>query len=72
MLIINLVSQWFFIEVKMLLINKSVESILKGYKYCKKIMKKNFNKNLIMTKEEKFQSSNMYLICEKLIEELKS
>ena len=35
-------------------------------------MKKHFNKNLIITEEEKqFQSSNMYWICEKLIEDKK-
>ena len=33
-------------------------------------MKKNFNKNLIMTdEEEQFQSSNTYWICEKLIDD---
>ena len=31
-------------------------------------MKKHFNKNLIMTEEELFQSSNICWICEKLIE----
>ena len=33
-------------------------------------MKKHFNKNLLMTKqqEEKFQSSNICWICEKIIE----
>ena len=35
-------------------------------------MKKHFNKNLIITEEEKqFQSSNMCWICEKLIEDKK-
>ena len=35
-----------------------------------KVMKKNFNKNLIMSEEEKqqFQSSNTCWICENLIE----
>ena len=31
---------------------KSIESILKRYEYCKEVMKKHFNKNLIMTEEE--------------------
>ena len=36
-----------------------IKSILKEYQYCKKIMKKYFNKNLIMSQEEEeFQSSN--------------
>ena len=29
-----------------------IEAILEEYKYCKKIINKHFNKNLIMTKEE--------------------
>ena len=35
-------------------------AILKEYKYCKKIMKKHFNKNLIMSEKEEhlFQESN--------------
>ena len=48
-----------------------IKAILKGYVYCKKVMKKQFNKNLIMTgkEEEKFQSSNTGWICEKLIDD---
>ena len=34
-------------------------------------MKKHFNKNLIMTEEEQFHSSNMCWICEKFIEDEK-
>ena len=38
---------------------KFIEAILKEYEYCKKLMKKRFNKNLIMSEEdEKFQLSN--------------
>ena len=46
-----------------------IEAILKEYQYCKKVMKKHFNKNLIMDKEEEeqFQSSNTCWICEKII-----
>ena len=32
---------------------KFIEAILKQHQYCKKVMKKYFNKNLIMSKEEK-------------------
>ena len=48
---------------------KFIEAILKEYEYCKKVMKKHFNKYLIMTEkeEEQFQSSNTCWICEKLI-----
>ena len=46
-----------------------IKAILKGHEYCKKVMKKNFNKNLIMSEEEEqFQSSNTCWICEKPIE----
>ena len=47
-----------------------VKAILKEYEYCKKVMKKHFNKNLIMSEkeEEQFQSSNISWICEKLID----
>ena len=49
---------------------KFIEAILKVYQYCKKVMKKHFNKNLIMSEEdqEQFQSSNTCWICEKLID----
>ena len=45
--------------------------ILKEYQYCKKVMKKSFNKNLIISEEEEkqFQSSNTCWICEKLIDD---
>ena len=36
-----------------------IKAILKEYKYCKKVMNKHFNKNLIMSEEEYlFQQSN--------------
>ena len=43
--------------------------ILKECEYCQKVMKKLFNKNLIVgeEEEEQFQSSNTCWICEKLI-----
>ena len=45
------------------------KSILKEYKYCKKVMNKHFNKNLIMCEEEEhlFQQSNSCWICKKLM-----
>ena len=47
-----------------------IKAILKGYHYCKKVMKKHFNKNLMMSEEEgQFQSSNTCWICEKLIDD---
>ena len=48
---------------------KFLEAILKKYQFCKKVMKKHFNKNLIMSEEEEqFQSSNICWICKKLID----
>ena len=46
-----------------------IKTILTEYEYCKKIMIKHFNKNLIMSEkeEERFQLSNICWICEKLI-----
>ena len=48
-----------------------IKATLKEFKYCKKVMKKHFNKNLIMSEkeEEQFQSSNICWICEKLIDD---
>ena len=50
--------------------NEFIEAISKEFEYCKKVMKKHFNKDLIMSeeKEEQFQSSNISWICEKLID----
>ena len=47
-----------------------IKSILKEYKYCRKVMNKHFNKNLIMSEEEEhsFQESNSCWICGKLLE----
>ena len=40
---------------------KFIEAILKEFEYFKKVMKKHFNNNLIMSEkeEEQFQSSNI-------------
>ena len=47
-----------------------IKSILKEHKYCKKIMKDQFNKNLVMTEKEEylFQQSNNCWICKKIID----
>ena len=53
-----------------------IKAILKEYEHCKKVMKKHFNKNLIITEEEEeeeeeeeqYQSSNTCWICKKLID----
>ena len=49
---------------------KFMEVILKEFEYCKKVMKKHFNKNLIMSKEQEkqFLFSNTCWICGKLID----
>ena len=51
-------------------INKFITMILKAYEYCSNIMKKYFNKNLIITEEEEelFQLSNKCWICDKLLD----
>ena len=47
-----------------------IKAMLEEYKYCKNIMKKHFNKNLIMSEEEEhlFQQSNSCWICKKIID----
>ena len=49
-------------------INKFIKAILKEYDYCKRIIKKHFNKNRAMSEiyEKRFQSSNKCWICNKL------
>ena len=49
---------------------KFIEAILEEYDYCKRIMKKHFNKNLVMSvdEEEKFQLANSCWICNKLFD----
>ena len=41
-------------------INRFIEAILEKYDYCKKVIKRYFNKNLVMSAEDeqRFQSSN--------------
>ena len=47
-----------------------IKEILEEYKYCKKVMKEHFNKNLVMAEEEEhlFRESNNCWICKKLID----
>ena len=47
---------------------KFIEAILEEYDYCRNVIKKHFNKNLIMSAEEKekIQLSNSCWICDKL------
>ena len=41
-----------------------IKVIFKEFEYCKKVMKKHFNKNLIVSEEEEqFQSNNIFWIC---------
>ena len=49
---------------------KVIEAILKEYDYCKRIMKKHFNKNLVMSVDEegRIQLANSCWICDKLID----
>ena len=51
-------------------VNRFIETVLKEYAYCKSVMKKHFNKNLVMSEkdEQRFQSSNKCWICDKLFE----
>ena len=50
------------------LVYKFIKAIVKEYEYCRKKIKKHFNKNLVMSAEdeERFQSSNKCWICNKL------
>ena len=67
-LIKGLLSQFLFIGENAAY--EFIKAILKEYKYCKKVMNKHFNKNLIMSEEEEhlFQQSNSCWICKKLID----
>ena len=49
---------------------KCIQSIFREYSYYRRVMKKHFNKNLVMTAEqnEEFERSNICWICGKLIE----
>ena len=66
-LIINLPKNLFFTEEHAAY--RFIEAILEEYDdYCKKMVKKYFNKNIIISaeEEEKFQLTNSCCICDKL------
>ena len=65
---IGLLSELFFIEVKMQFMNL-LKHFLRSINIAKKAMNKHFNENLIMREEEEhlFQQSNSW-ICKKLID----
>ena len=50
---------------------KFIQSVFKEYDYCKGVMKKYFNKNLVMTyeEEEEFEKNEICWICGKLIDD---
>ena len=67
-LIINLARKLFFTEEKNS-VYRFIKAILKEYDYCKKMIKKHFNINLITSaEEERFQLSNNCWICDKLFD----
>ena len=49
---------------------KFIQCIFREYDYCRRVMKKQFNKNLVMTAEqnEEFERSDICWICGKLID----
>ena len=69
MLIINLVRKLFCIREKNA-VNEFIKSSLNEYNYCRKVMRKHFNKNLIMSvvEEERFEQENICWICNKLFD----
>ena len=68
-LMVDLSSQLLFLEVKRLLMNL-LKQFSQNISTVKKIVKKHFNKNLVMIEEEEhlFQESNSCWICKKLID----
>ena len=50
-------------------VNKFIKSILNECSYYRKVIRKHFNKNLIMSvEEERFEQSNICWICSKLVD----
>ena len=67
-LMVDLSSQLLFLEVKRMLMNL-LKQFSQNISTVKKIVKKHFNKNLVMIEEEHlFQESNSCWICKKLID----
>ena len=50
--------------------NAFIGATIEEFEYCKKIIKKHFNKNLVMSAEleERFQLSNKCWVCDKLFD----
>ena len=63
---IDLLSKLLLTEVKMQLMNV-LKQILKEYKYCRKVMNKHFNRNLIMTEEEKNLFQHLFIYVKTLL-----
>ena len=63
---IDLLSKLLLIEVKMQLMNL-LKQILKEYKYCRKVMNKHFNRNLIMREEEKNLFQHLFIYVKTLL-----
>ena len=51
-------------------VHEFIEAILSEYRYCREVIKKHFNKDLIMSTKEKerFQLANSCSICDKLFD----
>ena len=66
---INLARKLFFTKEKTA-VYRFIEAILNEYDYCKKMIKKHFNRNLIMSaeEEERFQLSNNCWIRDRLFD----
>ena len=49
---------------------KFIKAILSEYSYCRRVIKKHFNKNLIMSaeEEERYQLNNICWICNRLLD----
>ena len=52
------------------MVHKFIETILKEYGFCKKVIKKHFNKNIVMSEKDKqiFQSGKKCWICDKFFD----
>ena len=66
-LMIDLLSELLFIEVKMQLINFFFQVFLKEYKYCRNVMNKHFNRNLIMREEEEHLFQHLFIYVKNLL-----
>ena len=67
---IDSASQLFFTGEKMQFIDSLKQFLVFLQNYCKKVIKKHFDKNLVMSEKDEqiFQSSNKCWICDKLFD----